>query len=488
MNVVPSALGFRSILRSATRRFRVRLFVGVAAILVFASALLTILRPQNPADVVVRRKDLQPTVPFVGTLVAERSDAYGASVAGVELKVLWLVAEGTLVNTGDRLIEFDPAPFQKELETSLNRVRELEAEADQARSALEALRLRSEGALDEAQTAATTSERELNAFVNSGAPLLASESAHDVEQKERTLQEAEEKLAGLEPFVEKGFVSQEEFRAAQTRRDQAAADLEVARARHSTLVHQSNPDLVRKKLDEASGGRRQLDLSRRRTRVEIGGAEAALRLATVRLDQARDQCEQAKKSIAACTVRAAGPGLAVHAELYDKVGERRKVRAGDSVWGGTTLVTLPNLSKMLVEGRVAESEIQHLLPGEKVLVRLDALPGLALTGMLESIGSVGTAEKNESRSFPVRVAMKQADSRFRPGMVARCLVTGSRVTGSLVVPVDAVRTDEQGTFVLVVPRFGRVSRRPVDIGSTTSQMAEVRRGLREGERVRVGQD
>ena len=488
MSAILTGLKIRQLLGAASPRSRVRIGVAVAAFFSLSLVLFAILRPRDPADIAVRRGDLQPTVPLAGTLAPERSDAYGASVAGAELKILWLVPEGALVNAGDRLIEFDPAPFQKELETSLGRVRELEAEADQARLALEALRLRSEGALDEAETAAVSTERELAAFVNSGAPLLASESAHDIEQKQRQYQEAEDKLAGLEPFVEQGFISQEEFRAAQARRDQAAADLQMAQSKHAALVHRSNPDLIHKKEEEAISGKRQLDLSRRRSRVEVLGAEAALRLATVRLEEARAQAEQARKRIAACRIPAAGPGLTVYGEIYDKSGERRKVRTGDSVWGGTTVVTLPNLSQMLVEGGVAESEIQHLSAGEAVVVRLDAFPDLALTGVLRSIGSVGSAEKGASRSFPVRIALDQADPRFRPGMVARCIVQGRRIARALIVPIDAIRMDDRGAFVLVVSPLGRATRRAVVVGSTISQMAEVRQGLREGERVRVGQD
>jgi multidrug efflux pump subunit AcrA (membrane-fusion protein) len=424
----------------------------------------------------------------VGLLAAESSEAYGASVPGVELKILWLVPEGTLVRPGDRLIEFDPAPFQKDLETALGRAKELEAETDQARLAVEALRLRSQGSIREAEDAEAASEQDLAAFVNSGAPLLASESAHDVEQKRRLLREAEEKLEGLEPFVERGFISQEEYRGALARRDQAASDLRLALARHSALVHQTNPDLVQKKAQEARSGREQLELARARSRAEREGAQAALRLSSVRLEQARHQVEEARKKIAACAVTTKGRGLTVHSEFYDKSGDRRKVRAGDSVWGGTTVVILPDLSRMVVEGRVSESEIQHLAPGQVVRVRLDAFPELPLEGVLRSIGSVGSAEKNESRTFPAAVTLQASNPRFRPGMIARCTVVGRPARNALIVPIEAIRSDERGSFVLVRSAFGRRARRPVVLGTSTSRSVEVRGGLSEGETVEIGED
>lgn len=488
--VLPSS-SVRSLFEAFLRRVSPRRIAVGAVLTTLAFLLLLKVFPwpaRQPGEVRVQRGALQPLVPLVGLLSAERSAAYGAAVPGVELKVLWLVSEGELVRPGDLLIEFDPAPFQKDLDAALGRTKELEAETDQARVGVEAVRLRSLGSIREAEDAEGSSEQELAAFVNIGAPLLASESAHDVEQKRRSLQEAEEKLQGLEPFVERGFISQEEYRSALARRDQSAEDLQLALARHAALVHQTNPDLVQKKMQEARSGKEQLELTRQRSRAELQGAEAAFRLSSVRLDQARHQVEESRRKIAACRVTAAGPGLTIHSELYDKAGDRRKVRTGDSVWGGTTVVTLPDLSKMVIDGRVSESEIQHLAAGDAVQVRLDAFPDLALSGALQSIGSVGSSDRGEARTFPVRVSLVQSDARFRPGMVARCVVRGRPIRSALILPIDAVRTDDKGAYVLVHSFLRGTSRRNVVLGRSTSQAVEVRQGVKEGESVVVGRE
>ncbi|HEY2798441.1 MAG TPA: HlyD family efflux transporter periplasmic adaptor subunit [Thermoanaerobaculia bacterium] len=433
----------------------------------------------------VRRGMLEPTVPLVGALVPARSETYGAAVPGIELKILWLVEEGTLVAPGDRLIEFDPGPFQKEFETARARAQELTGETEGARLAVDALRLKSTADFREKDGNAALSEQELSALVNTTAPLSAQESANEIAMRERALDEAQTKLTGLEPFVGEGYVSQEEFRAAQARRDQAEADLRLARAKHSALVHQTTPDSIRRKSQEAETSRLDASGSRERARIELAQAQAAASVSAARLDEANRLVAEAQRKIAACTVTAKAPGLAVHSETFDKSGERRKIRVGDSVWGGTTVVTLPDLSAMLVEGRVPESEIHLLSPDEPVRVALDAFPALALEGRLRSIGSVGSSERNDARSFPVTIALTQADSRFRPGMVSRCTVVAKPLRDVLFVPVDAVRSDEAGQYVLVASWLGRTSSRRVQTGVTTSQFVEVTQGLREGDTVRL---
>ncbi len=475
--------------RAALLRSRPALLLGAAGLLLLLGLVAALAaRRERPGEFLVRRGTLEPSVPLVGTLAPARSDSYGAVVPGVELKILALVEEGTLVAAGDRLIQFDPAPFQKELEVARARARELATEQDQARLALAALRLKSTAEVRDARLSTETSERDLSALVNTGAPLTARESAHDLEQRERFLQEAQEKLAGLEPFVEKGYISQEEYRAARSRRDQAAADLQLARARHAALVQRTNPDLIRRKLDETARDKAELRLMGERARVGIQQAEAGVRLIAIRLEEANRQIADAEKKIGWCTVTARAPGLAVHSDLFDRAGERRKVRVGDSVWGGTTVVTLPDLTRMMVQGRVPESEIHHLAPGEPVGVTLDAFPERKLTGVLRHIGSVGASEKNELRSFPVTILLDQNDSRFRPGMVARCSIRGASVADALYIPVEAVHRDEQGSFAWVASSFGRPTARRIVVGKTTSRFAEVRQGLRAGERVRIAEE
>ena len=467
------------------RNRRLALGVGAAAVATLLFAVFQLSARGGPGDVAVRRGTLLPSVPLVGVLVPKHSDSYGASVPGVELKILSVVEEGTLVSPGDRLIQFDPAPFQRELETARARAHELSGEAEGARLAVEALRLKTAVDLREKVSSAELSEQELSTLVNTNAPLSAQESTNEIGQRERALADAEAKLAGLEPFVAEGYISQEEFRAAQARRDQAEADLRLTRAKHAALVHQTTPDLIRRKSQEAATGRMEANVSRERVRIELAQAQATASVSDARLAEANRQVAEAEKKIAACTVDAKAPGLAVHSETFDKTGERRKLRVGDSVWGGTTVVTLPDLSRMLVEGRVPESEIHLLSPGETVRVGLDAFPGVALAGRLRSIGSVGSSEKNDSRSFPVTIALDRSDPRFRPGMVARCTVFGRPVADVLFVPIDAVRSDERGQYVWLASRFGKPAARRIRTGASTSQFVEVTEGLRAGDSVRV---
>jgi multidrug efflux pump subunit AcrA (membrane-fusion protein) len=87
----------------------------------------------------------------------------------------------------------------------------------------------------------------------------------------------------------------------------------------------------------------------------------------------------------------------------------------------------------------------------------------------------------------VTILLDQNDSRFRPGMVARCSIRGAPVTDALLIPVEAVHNDDHGSFAWVTSSFGGAKARRIVIGKTTSRFAEIRQGLRVGERVRIAE-
>ena len=179
-------------------------------------------------EVRVLRGPLRITVAVSGLLAPARAESYGPEIAGVEMKVAELAPEGTWVVPGALLVRFDDAPFQRELEVARSRLVQTSGEAEQARQALRALLASQRSERLEAEGAFTRAEIDLKTFVNGLAPLQVQQSAAAVERARRESEEARQKLEGLAPFAEKGYVSRDELRAAERRATEAEADLVLA--------------------------------------------------------------------------------------------------------------------------------------------------------------------------------------------------------------------------------------------------------------------
>ena len=119
-------------------------------------------------------------------------------------------------------------------------------------------------------------------------------------------------------------------------------------------------------------------------------------------------------------MRADVPGIAVHREVFFG-SERRKPQVGDQVWANQPLLILPDVSRMVVETSVRETDVHKLERNQRVDVRVQAYPDLRLTGTVSLVGTLAQAEKERrgAKFFAVTVQMNESEPRLRPGMTAR---------------------------------------------------------------------
>lgn len=462
------------------------LAAGAAALLLVAAALVARRAAVSDAVGEVRavRGPLRITVAVSGLLAPARAESYGPEIAGVELKVVELAPEGSWVQPGALLVRFDDGPFRRELEAARSRLVQTSGEAEQARQALRALLATQRSERVEAETAFARAELDLRTFVNGVAPLQVQQSAAAVDRARREAEEASQKLEGLAPFAEKGYVSRDELRAAQRRATEAAADLVLAGQQHRTLTQFTHPQLLAQKTQELESRKAALRVVSEKNSAQAAQAKAAAALAEARAAEAARAVADVERRIALCTVAARSPGLVVHREIFEKGGERRRVRVGDTVFAGQPVLDLPDLSEMLVETRVKEGEIHRVAPGQKAEVRLEAFPEETFAATVRRLGALTGGDRGEARTFPLVLKLEKADPRLRPGMTAQALVLAGEVKDALQVPVDAVRYEGDQAVCTVRTVTGTETRR-VRTGRSNAFFVEVREGLSEGDVVLI---
>ena len=461
---------------------RKALLAGAGVVLLGAAALVALRAgvSDTVGEVRVVRGPLRITVAVSGLLAPARAESYGPEIAGVELKVVELAPEGSWVKPGALLVRFDDGPFRRELEAARSRLVQTSGEAEQARQALRALLATQRSERLEAEAGLARAELDLSTFVNGTAPLEIQQSAAAVERGAREAEEARQKLEGLAPFAEKGYVSRDELRAAERRATEAQADLVLARQRHRTLAQFTHPQLLAQKQQELASRRAALKVVTEKTSAQAAQSKAAADLADARAAEAARAVADVERRVALCTVTARSPGLVVHREIFEKGGEKRRVRVGDAVFAGQPVLDLPDLSEMLVETRVKEGEIHRVAAGQKAEVRLEAFPDETFAATVLRLGALTAGDRGEARTFPLVLRLAKADPRLRPGMTAQALVVAGEVADALQVPVDAVRYEGEKAVCTVKTVTGSETR-PVTTGRSNAFFVEVRQGLSEGD-------
>lgn len=474
-----------SLLGALPPRKKALVAAGSAVVLIGAALLA---RRATVSDAVgeVRavRGPLRITVAVSGLLAPARAESYGPEIAGVELKVAELAPEGSWVAPGALLVRFDDAPFRRELDAARSRLVQTSGEAEQARQALRALLATQRSERLEAEAAFARAELDLKTFVNGVAPLQVQQSAAAVERARRETEESRQKLEGLAPFAEKGYVSRDELRAAERRATEAEADLVLAGQQHSTLTRFTHPQLLAHKAQELESRRSALRVVSEKTAAQAAQAKAAADLAEARAAEASRTVAEAERRVALCSVIARSKGLVVHREIFEKGGEKRRVRVGDAVFAGQPVLDLPDLSEMLVETRVKEGEIHRVEPGQKAEVRLEAFPDETFAATVLRLGALTAGDRGEARTFPLVLKLEKADPRLRPGMTAQALVLAGEVKDAVQIPVDAVRYEADQAVCTVRTVTGTETRR-VKTGRSNAFFVEVREGLSEGDVVLI---
>ena len=99
------------------------------------------------------------------------------------------------------------------------------------------------------------------------------------------------------------------------------------------------------------------------------------------------------------------------------------LKEGDEVDAGTTIARVPDLTWMQVNTSVHENDFLRVHVGQKVTVRLDALPDVDFPGEITSIGRLCHPKDWDNpkvKVFDVTVRLLVSDERLRPGMTVSC--------------------------------------------------------------------
>lgn len=165
----------------------------------------------------------------------------------------------------------------------------------------------------------------------------------------------------------------------------------------------------------------------------------------------------------------------------DGVVSERMIRVGNMVNTVDPIFVLTALDPLRAVLHVPESELSRLLPGQQAVLKADALPGEEYVGEVARISPVIDAE---SGTFRVTIELSDASGRLRPGMFGRFAIVYDQRMDVVMVPVDAVLTEDGRSSVFVVSD-GEAERRPVVPGYRNNGDYEIAEGLSAGERVVV---
>ncbi|HXG84970.1 MAG TPA: efflux RND transporter periplasmic adaptor subunit [Pyrinomonadaceae bacterium] len=164
-----------------------------------------------------------------------------------------------------------------------------------------------------------------------------------------------------------------------------------------------------------------------------------------------------------------------------------KATSGQQVETGTQILSIANLSTVLLEAQVFERDLPVVRESTRASFTAAALAGEVYTiGTADGDGrllSVGQIVNEQTRTVPVIYEIINPLQRLREGMFVEITIDTSGDRQVLAVPKTAVVNEQGQTFVFVFDGGESFEKRPVALGAEGADYFEVSTGLKEGERV-----
>lgn len=229
--------------------------------------------------------------------------------------------------------------------------------------------------------------------------------------------------------------------------------------------------------------KRQADL--RAAEATLQAAQSAVTAAESKLRQLGME-QEAIESLAKTS--RTDPLYTIFAPISGQVVER-EVTLGHLVdQQQESLLVLADLSTLWVLADVPEARSQDVAVGAKARI---VTPSGGTEGLEGTVTFLAPAIDRDTRTIPVRIVVRDAGTRLRPGMFVRAEIATTQTQADaeavLAVPEEAIQTVEgkPSVFVPVAGEENTFAARPVVAGRIVGGMVPILGGLEEGEPVVV---
>jgi len=258
-----------------------------------------------------------------------------------------------------------------------------------------------------------------------------------MEEERLNMEQAKRDLDRQEALLAKGIVSQKDVETAQQAYENAKVRYELAR-RQLLLILGGNQEVLRQYLSRS--------------------------LSSDQLDE--------------FVIEAPSPGIVIEV----KVEEGEIISSGTStVTGGTPLMKIADLSKMLAKVKINEVNITQVKLGQPAEIRLDAVPGRVYHGKVVQISPQGE-RLNNVVTYLTTIEIQDPDERLKPTMTANVDIISNVMKDVLYVPVEVVSRNGSDDVVYLDEDGKRVAQK-IKIAARTESYVVVQEGLKEGELV-----
>ncbi len=253
---------------------------------------------------------------------------------------------------------------------------------------------------------------------------------------------------------------------------------------------------------EAKAGQVLIRLDARQEAAQLNAAKARLDLARVNLDRQEGllkkrvasqsdydsaSAEYKQAQAAVIEVQALIERKTIRAPFDGLLGIR-EVNLGEYLESGSPVVPLQSLDPIYVNFSLPQQHFAELVPGRKVQVLADGLPGEKFSG---EITAIDPNVDESTRNVRVQATLANPDGKLRSGMFVQVELLLPPRDGILAVPASSVSFAPYGNSVFAVETMENeqgeeylgVRQQFVKTGTSRGDLVEIATGLKTGDTI-----
>ncbi len=403
--------------------------------------------------------------------------------------VLWVIEEGTNVQSGDLLLEFDASDLiEKRNEQEL-----VVANADTslviAQEKLGVTEGDCEAALLDREVELMLSKMALEKYQEGDYPQQVRQYEADIALADEELKRAAERLEWSQRLAKESFLTRTELQADELALQRKQLDLEMAKTRmnvltnYTVLQQRSTLDSALRKADRA------LARTTWQNKSALRQVESELRARLRERDRATNRLDELNFQISKSKIYAPTNGIVLYTSTV-LISRRqwwiKPLAVGSTAVERQELIYIPTESGMVVEVMIPEASLNKIDNGMPARIKIDAFPGRMFEGRLVKIGILPDGQSSQLnpdlKLYKCEIECDFKDVVIRPGMSCDVELVKESYDKTLYVPVQCVvRVD--GVPRVYVNDDGEWVPRIVRVGLDNNRMIHILEGVRVGEEV-----
>jgi HlyD family secretion protein len=438
----------------------------------------------------VTRGSVEVVIRSKGALQARESTRIHSEVE-MEANIIYLAKEGETVKAGDVLVKLDPTNLKQRIDNLKEALDQALGELDSSVTEVQIQETDNTNRVEKAELTLKQARQELEKYEQGDAPILKRKLEIRLEETDSDLKRKIDKYAQMPGLLKEGFVTASQVEEERINVEKAKVEWETAKQELAVFKAYRHPMELERKKSEVKQTQSDLEAVKKRNDSQLKQRRVTRQARENRVQKLRDEIEDLESKLGKMVIPAPTGGLVIYGEPDERRWRRggNDVQVGSRVWPQHTIITLPDLSEMIVSFRIHESDINKIKPGMKGMVTVESFGKRVFTGRIHRVAKLansgGWRSDPEVKEFDVEMLLEGKNLGLRPGVSAHVELVCSRVDDVLRVPVSAIH-GRPGTFYCVVETADGPAKKNVSLGLISESLVEVHSGLAEGDTVVLG--